>query len=136
MLLPPKPCPPINTISPPPTAPLTGVRTFAQQITHIASAQYFFFGGFGIKPSVDPKAIGKLTNKDEVVKALKDSFVFAHQAIETMTAQNAFEQIKEVDGANTRATIAAVGLAHTNDHYGQIVEYLRMNGIIPPASRK
>ena len=113
-----------------------GVRTFAQQITHIASAQYFFFGGFGIKPSVDPKAIGQLTSKDEVIKALKDSFVFAHQAIETMTAQNAFEQIKEVDGANTRATIAAVGLAHTNDHYGQIVEYLRMNGIIPPASRK
>jgi hypothetical protein len=113
-----------------------GVRTFAQQITHIASAQYFFFGGFGIKPDVDPKAIGKLTNKDEVVKALKDSFAFAHRAIETMTAQNAFEEIAEVDGANTRATIAAVGLAHTNDHYGQIVEYLRMNGIIPPASRK
>ena len=113
-----------------------GVRTFAQQITHIASAQYFFFGGFGIKSDVDPKAIGKLTNKDEVVKALKDSFAFAHRAIETMTAQNAFEEIAEVDGANTRATIAAVGLAHTNDHYGQMVEYLRMNGIIPPASRK
>ena len=113
-----------------------GVRTFAQQITHISSAQYFFFGGFGIKPGIDPAAINKLTSKDEIVKALKDSYAFAQRAIETMTAQNAFEEIKEVDGANTRATIAAVGLAHTNDHYGQMVEYLRMNSIIPPASRK
>jgi uncharacterized damage-inducible protein DinB len=120
----------------PTSGTFTGVRTFAQQITHVASAQYFFFAGFGIKPDVDPKAIGKLTNKDEIVKALKDSYAFAQKAIETMTAQNAFEEIKEVDGGNTRATIAAVGLAHTNDHYGQMVEYLRMNGIIPPASRK
>jgi uncharacterized damage-inducible protein DinB len=113
-----------------------GVRTFAQQITHVASAQYFFFAGFGVKPTADPKAISKLTNKDEIVKALKDSYAFANQAVETMTPQNAFDEIKEVDGANTRATIAAVSLAHTNDHYGQIVEYLRMNDIIPPASRK
>ncbi len=113
-----------------------GVRTFAQQVTHIAEAQYYFFGGFGIKPTVDPKSLNKLTSKDEIVKALKDSFAFAHQATETMTEQNAFEQIEERDGANTRATITAFSLAHTNDHYGQMVEYLRMNGIVPPASRK
>ena len=45
-----------------------GVRTFAQQLTHIAEAQYFFFGGFGIKPTIDPKSLEKLTSKDEVVK--------------------------------------------------------------------
>jgi uncharacterized damage-inducible protein DinB len=113
-----------------------GVRTFAQQITHIAEAQYFFFAGFGVKPDIDPKTITKLTSKDDVVKALKDSYAFAQQAMKTITPENAFEKIAEVDGADTRATIAAFGLAHTNDHYGQMVVYLRLNGIVPPASRK
>lgn len=89
-----------------------------------------------MKPTIDPKTIEKLTSKDDVVKALKDSYAFARQAMETITAENAFEKIAEVDGADTRASIAAFGLAHTNDHYGQMVIYLRLNGIIPPASRK
>jgi uncharacterized damage-inducible protein DinB len=113
-----------------------GVRTFAQQVTHIAEAQYFFFSGFGIKPGIDPQSITKLTSKDDAVKALKDSYAFAEKAMETITPENAFAKIATVDGADTRATIAAVGLAHTNDHYGQLVVYLRLNGIIPPASRK
>jgi uncharacterized damage-inducible protein DinB len=113
-----------------------GVRTFAQQITHIASAQYFFFGGFGTKPTIDPKSLDKLTSKDDIVKALKDSFAFAEQAAGTITTENAFEEIAQIDGTNTRASITAFSLAHTNDHYGQMVVYLRMNGIVPPASRK
>jgi uncharacterized damage-inducible protein DinB len=113
-----------------------GVRTFGQQVTHVAEAQYYFFGGFGIKPTIDPKSLDKLTSKDDIVKALKDSFAFAENAVKTMTPQNAFEEIAEKDGTNTRVSIAAFSLAHTNDHYGQMVEYLRMNGIVPPASRK
>jgi uncharacterized damage-inducible protein DinB len=110
-----------------------GVRTFAQQVTHIAASQYYYFGNFGIK-GVDSDSIDKLTKKDDIVKALKDSYAFAQQAIETMTAENAFEPI----GAHksTRAGLAAMALAHTNDHYGQMVVYLRMNKIIPTASRK
>ena len=113
-----------------------GVRTFAQQVTHVAEAQYFFFAGFGVKPGLDPQSITKLTSKDDAVKALKDSYAFAEKAMETITPENAFEKIAQVDGADTRATIAAFGLAHTNDHYGQMVVYLRLNGIVPPASRK
>jgi uncharacterized damage-inducible protein DinB len=110
-----------------------GVRTFAQQVTHIASSQYYYFTGFGVKPGGNPDAIDKLTNKDEVVKALKDSYAFAHQVIDTMTVENAFEQTGK--DKSTRAGSAARGLAHNTDHYGQMVEYLRMNGIVPPASR-
>jgi uncharacterized damage-inducible protein DinB len=112
-----------------------GVRTFAQQITHVAEAQYFFFKGFGIKPANDPEAIAKLTSKDDIVKALKDSYAFAQQAVATITPENAFEKIAAVDGTDTRASVAAFALAHTNDHYGQMVVYLRLNGIVPPASR-
>jgi len=121
-------------------APTSGefktVRTFGQQLTHIAQAQYYFFGGFGTKPAIDPKSLSKLTGKDEIVKALKDSFAFAQQATDTITPENAFEKVEERDGTNTRASITAFSIGHTENHYGQMVEYLRMNGIIPPASRK
>jgi uncharacterized damage-inducible protein DinB len=112
-----------------------GVRTFGQQLTHIAEAQYFFFAAYGVKPPIDPKSLDKVTGKDEIIKSLKESFAFARKATETMTAQNAFEEIPQRDGTNTRASIAALSLAHTNDHYGQLVEYLRMNGIVPPGSK-
>ena len=55
----------------PTTGEFKGVRTFGQQITHVAEAQYFFFGSFGAKPTVDVKSLDKLTSKDEIVKALK-----------------------------------------------------------------
>jgi uncharacterized damage-inducible protein DinB len=111
------------------------VRTFGQQATHLIQANYLFYSSFsGMKPDVDVKKIETLTKKDDIVAALAASFVFAHKAIATITPANAFEPIKSVDGLNTRATVAAFGVAHGNDHYGQMVEYLRMNGLAPPGS--
>lgn len=112
------------------------VRTFIGQVTHLAQANYFFFGWSGIKPDRDVKAIASITTKDEAVAALEASFVYAHKAIATITTENAFVAIKPIDGYSTRVTIAAFAAAHGNDHYGQMVEYLRMNGIVPPASAK
>jgi uncharacterized damage-inducible protein DinB len=113
----------------------TGVRTFGGQLTHVAQAQYFFFSSFGMKPGMDPKSLDKLTDKEAIIKALKDSYEFAKKATATMTAENAFEEIQERDGTNTRASIVAFSLAHANDHYGQLVEYLRMNGLVPYGSK-
>jgi len=120
------------------TTEFATVRTFAQQATHVAEANYFFYNIVsGLKPDVDPQAILKLTKKDDVVAALSGSFAFAHKAIATLTPANAFEVIKSSEpGFQTRATLAAFGVAHGFDHYGQMVEYLRMNGIVPPASAK
>ncbi len=112
------------------------VRSFVAQVTHLAQANYFFFGWSGIKPDRDVKAIASITTKDEAVAALQASFVYAHKAIATITTENAFVAIKPIDGYSTRVTIAAFAAAHGNDHYGQMVEYLRMNGIVPPASAK
>jgi len=114
------------------------VRTFAQQATHVAEANYFFYQIVsGIKPDVDVKGIEKLSSKDEVVAALAGSFVYAHKAIATLTAANSFEVIKSPEpGFQTRATLASFGVSHAFDHYGQMVEYLRMNGIVPPASAR
>jgi uncharacterized damage-inducible protein DinB len=113
------------------------VRTFAQQATHVAEANYFFYNIIsGLKPDVDTDKLEKLTSKDDVVAALAGSFAFAHKAIATLTAANAFEVIKSPEpGFQTRATLASFGISHCWDHYGQMVVYLRMNGIVPPVSQ-
>jgi uncharacterized damage-inducible protein DinB len=111
-----------------------GVRTFAQQIKHVIEANYVFFAGPDFTEAQDKAladATEKLTTKADIVNALKDSFAKAHASVNTITPENAFVQTAH----GTRAGMAAFGTAHLMDHYGQLVVYLRMNGIVPPASR-
>jgi uncharacterized damage-inducible protein DinB len=111
-----------------------GVSTFGQMVGHVAQANYSFYSAVGgAKPTVDVKAIGSMTSKDDLVKALAASFAYGHQQIATLTAENAFASTK---GDQTKASTVAFGIAHGFDHYGQLAEYLRMNGIVPPASQK
>ena len=111
-----------------------GVRTFAQIVTHTIQANYRYFSFIGgIKPDVDVAAIGKLTDKAEILKALDATFVFAHKAVANVTTANAFDAVAGRPNA-TRVTAFAGAIAHAEDEYGQAVEYLRMNAIVPPAS--
>ncbi len=117
------------------TTDFAGVRTFGAMVVHIAQANYYYGGavGGGMKPDVDVKALSNLKSKDEIVAALAKSFVFVHAAIATLTTANAFQALH---GSSTRASLAGGVVAHGFDHYGQLVEYLRMNGMTPPASAK
>jgi hypothetical protein len=109
-----------------------GVRTFASQLKHVTEANGYFFHDPN-KPLIDNRAdIEKLKTKAEIIAALKDTFAQAHATIDAITPENAF--IATAAG-NTRAGQASFGMAHLMDHYGQLVEYLRMNNIVPPASR-
>jgi len=111
-----------------------GVRTFAQQVKHVAAFNYYFFSGDAYSDAgakAAEESIEKLTTKAEIVQALKDSFVKAHALVDSMTAENVFVMTSH----GTRGGMVTFGLAHFMDHYGQMVEYLRMNGVIPPASR-
>jgi uncharacterized damage-inducible protein DinB len=110
------------------------VRTFGQMVAHVAQANYYFFSTLGgAKPDVDMKAMGSLTSKEDTVKALAGSFAYGHAQLATLTPANAFASVKD---DQTKTSMAAFGIAHMCDHYGQLVEYLRMNGIVPPASQK
>jgi uncharacterized damage-inducible protein DinB len=113
-----------------------GVRTFGAQVQHLAESNYFFFSGFGLSGAPDDAKLKALKSKDELVQALKDSFAFAQKGIDTMTPQNAFTTVGSGKMQMARAGWASLCLAHSMDHYGQMVEYLRMNGIVPPASQK
>jgi|SRR6185312_4640196 uncharacterized damage-inducible protein DinB len=113
-----------------------GVRTFAQEISHVTTANYYFASKIlNEKMPVDPKSIDGLTTKEQLLKAAADSFAYAHKALATITPANAYTAIDGVDGLHTRSVIASFISAHGYDHYGQMVEYLRMNGIVPPGSK-
>src|SRR6185437_6975501 len=115
------------------------VRTFAQEATHVAQANYYFYSIASGQPmDSNVGAISKMTKKEDIVAALAGSFAYAHKAIATITPANAFEVVKSPEPGMlaTRATLAQFAISHANDHYGQMVEYLRMNGVVPPASAK
>jgi uncharacterized damage-inducible protein DinB len=116
----------------------SGVRTFGSEVQHLVQANYYFFSGFGLSGAPDQAKLKALKGKDELVQALKDSYAYAQKGADTITPQNAFVTIGSgpANMKMTRAGAATFCLAHSMDHYGQMVEYLRMNGIVPPASQK
>jgi len=128
--------PTAETFAPGTPAKYGTVRTFAGELTHIAGANYVFYSKVnGATPPPAAKQVRDLKTKDEILPALKQSFAYAHAQILTITPQNAFNGIEGADGFHTPATVAAFAVAHGYDHYGQMVEYLRMNGVVPPGSK-
>ncbi len=118
-----------------------GVRTFAEQVKHVAAVNYMV--GAAIldeKPPVDPggeNGPDTVKTKADIMKFLKDSFAYIHKATATINEANLLNPIKSPfgSGMTTRLGMATLIVGHCFDHYGQMVEYLRLNGIIPPASR-
>ena len=119
-----------------------GVRTFGQQVKHVAAVNYILGAGMlGEKPPVDTggeDGPGSIQTKADILKFLKDSYAYVHKGIATITEKNAVEPVKSPfgEGMSTRLGMASITFGHSFDHYGQLVVYLRMNGIIPPASRQ
>jgi hypothetical protein len=120
-----------------PGADYKGVRSFAGEVKHVASSNWLIWSSLtddklpeGLKDGNGP---ANLQTKSEIIKFLKESFALGHRAAATLTTEN----ILQLPGKSksTRLHLAEFGVAHAYDHYGQMIEYLRMNGITPPASR-
>jgi hypothetical protein len=120
-----------------PGADYNGVRTFALQVKHVAASNYAiwspvtgdkfpadFIGGNGPE---------NLKTKVAILKFLKDSFALGHRVAATLTSENMLQPPER--SKSSRLRLAIFALEHAADHYGQMVEYLRMNGIVPPSSR-
>jgi len=111
-----------------------GVRSFSSEVRHVAQSNFITYSAIsGLTPAYDVESIASLKTKDEILAALAASFAFGHKAIVTLTPATE-EDPMDFQGLKTKETVAAFALAHAFDHYGQMVEYLRMNGIVPPAS--
>jgi uncharacterized damage-inducible protein DinB len=117
-----------------------GVRTFGEQLKHIAASNYLIWSPItGEKPPDnvnEGKGPDNMKAKADIIKFVKDSFAFGHKAVATLNSSNLVEPITSSSGRQTtRLFLATFAPAHCFDHYGQMIEYLRMNGIVPPASR-
>jgi len=121
-----------------------GVRTFGQQVKHLAANNYRMAARIlGQTPTPDQEfETGPETvqSKEQIMGYVKGSFAALHQAMAATTADNALTPVMPTrvgtGKQNTRVEFAVDAVAHSYDHYGQVVEYLRMNGIVPPSSRK
>jgi uncharacterized damage-inducible protein DinB len=115
------------------------VRTFAEQVKHVACANFAFAAELdGQKPpeACDKGGPSPAKSKKELLIYLRDSFAAIRNSLNTLGAKNMFDPIEgPYAGPNTRLGLATVIVWHAADHYGQMTLYLRMNGIVPPASR-
>ena len=114
-----------------------GVLTFAGQIKHVAAGNYFIWSTVTGDKLADGlfnegKGPDNLKTKAEIIQFLKDSFALGHKAAATLRPENMLQSA----GKSTRINMATFSIEEAYNHYGQMVEYLRMNGIVPPASRE
>ena len=117
-----------------------GVRTFGEQVKHLAAANYQLGAySLGEKPprgEHGEQAPDSLKSREEILQYLKESFAYLHRAAAAIDEKNAASPVELPGGGHsTRVGMLIDALAHSQDHYGQMVEYLRMHGIVPPASR-
>lgn len=117
-----------------------GARSFAEQVKHVACANYAFFNE--IEGKTPPEHCEKggpapAATKTELVKYLRDSFEYGNKVLATVNEKNAMDRVDGQYGApNTKLGVAVMAVWHIADHYGQVVYYLRLNGIVPPPTQQ
>ena len=116
----------------------SGVRTFAEQVKHLAAANYQLAAAtLGEEPPAGTDretAPDSVRTKAQVMDYVKGSFAALHRAAAALNEKNMDDPIPS-KGNRTRLLMLIDALVHSSNHYGQMVEYLRMNSIVPPASR-
>jgi DinB superfamily len=115
------------------------MRTFGDQVKHVACANFAFAAELdGTKPpeGCDKGGPSPAKTRPELLTYLRDSFSAVNKSLGAITVKNMFDPIEgPYGGPNTRLGLAEICVWHAADHYGQMTIYLRLNGIVPPASR-
>ena len=122
-----------------PGAALSGVRAFGMQVKHVAADNFAIWASVAGKPepagSNAPNGPPDMKSRAEILKFLKDSYAYSHGAVRSLTRENALGLVDFRGRRVTRISQVVLALTHVSDHYGQMVEYLRLAGVVPPASR-
>ncbi len=117
--------------------PTPDVRTFGQLIGHVADAQYLFCGKASGDAAQHPSLEKTKTAKADLVQGLKDAVAYCKTVYSAMTdAKGGSETVKFMGMEMPRLSLLDVNTAHTDEHYGNIVTYLRLKGLVPPSSQK
>lgn len=116
-----------------------GVRTFAAQARHVAADNFAIWAPIAGEPEPPglnaPNGPPQMTSRAEILKFLKGSYAFAHRAAAKLTSENVLGNVAFRGRKVTRISLVVLALTHVSDHYGQMAEYVRMCGVVPPASR-
>jgi uncharacterized damage-inducible protein DinB len=114
--------------------PTKDVRTFGQLIAHVADAQYEFCGVAAEGKSVSKGVEKTKKTKAEIVPALKDAFAYCDAAYANLTDAGAADMVSFFNMKITKLGAMDFNIAHTMEHYGNLVTYMRIKGIVPPSS--
>ncbi len=116
--------------------PTPEVRSFGQIVGHAADAQYFFCATATGEPSPMKDIEKTKTSKADLVTALKDAVAYCNKAFAGMTDAQGSQTVKLMNYDMAKLTVLSVNTAHIDEHYGNMVTYLRIKGIVPPSSEK
>ena len=115
--------------------PTPEVRSFGQIVGHVADAQYLFCSTVLADGAKPPGIEKSKTSKADLVKALKDAFAYCDKAYDGMTDARAAEIVKFFGQRDlAKLTVLSINNAHNDEHYGNIVTYMRIKGLVPPSS--
>ena len=114
--------------------PTPEVRSFGQLVGHVADASYMFCS-LALGEANPTKGIEKTkTSKADLVVALKDAVAYCNKAFDGMTDAKGSQMTKFMTFDMAKLTLFSLNTAHTDEHYGNMVTYLRIKGIVPPTS--
>jgi uncharacterized damage-inducible protein DinB len=114
--------------------PTPDVRSFGQLVGHVADASYMFCSQASGEPNPTKDLEKTKTSKADLVAAVKDAVAYCNKAFDTMTDVKGSQMVKFFTFDLAKLTLFSLNTAHTDEHYGNMVTYLRLKGIVPPTS--
>ena len=116
--------------------PISTVRSFGQLVGHVADAQYEFCAAVVGDGKHSPGIEKNKTSKADLIQGLKDAFAYCDQAYDSLTDAHAADMIKFFGHDSAKLSILTFNVAHNMEHYGNIITYLRLKGLVPPSSQQ
>ncbi len=114
--------------------PTPEVRSFGQILGHIADAQYLFASAVLGEQNPSPNVEKSKTTKADLIQALKDASAYSDKAYDAVKDTQAADMVKFFGRDMAKLTVLSLNTMHDNEHYGNLVTYLRMKGLVPPSS--
>jgi len=116
--------------------PADTVRTYGQIIGHLADAQYLFCSTASGEKNPDLKIEKTKTSKADLVAALKEGFAYCDKAYDSMTDAEATQNVKFFGNEVPKFAALSINIGHNMEHYGNLVTYMRIKGVVPPTSEQ
>lgn len=116
--------------------PVSTVRTFGQLVGHVADGQYEFCSAVVADGKQPPEVEKTKTSKADLIQALKEAFAYCDQAYNSMTDAHAADMVQFFGHDAPKLSVLNFNIGHNMEHYGNMVTYLRIKGLVPPSSQK